>query len=127
MRAQGSVPQALVKRRHVALDRHDVVRAPGEDGLRGVGLRMQRVDRDDRPGQVGERLQQLPDGGDLVRFRRHGGLPEHGADAVCQRRDQVRGLPVLVPGAADRLAVDRDYQPALLTCTALVCSQAPST
>ena len=75
-------------------------------------LRVQRVDRDDRAGQVGERLQQVPDGGDLVRLRVHGDLPEDRADAVRQRRDQVRGLPVLVLRAADGLAVDRDHQPA---------------
>src|SRR5690242_7253836 len=38
--------------------------------------------------------------------------PEDYADAVRQRRDQVRGLPVPVRGAADGLAVDRDHQPA---------------
>jgi hypothetical protein len=94
------------------LDGHDVVRAPAGDGLRGVVLRVQRVDRDDRSGQAGERLQQVPHRGDLVRFRFHGGLPEDRADAVRQRRDQVRGLPALVLGAADGLAVDGDHQPA---------------
>jgi hypothetical protein len=38
--------------------------------------------------------------------------PEDRADAVRQRRDQVRGFPGLVFGAADGLAVDRDHQPA---------------
>jgi hypothetical protein len=64
------------------------------------------------PGQAGERFEQVPDGGDLVRLRGDGGLPEDGADAVRQRRDQMRGLPVLVLGAADCLAADRDHQPA---------------
>ena len=45
-------------------------------------------------------------------FRVHGDLPEDCADAVHQRRDQVRGLPVLVLRAADGLAVDGDHQPA---------------
>jgi len=94
------------------LDRHDVVRAPAGDGLRGVILGVQRVDRDDRPGQAGKRLQQVPHRGDLVRLRRHGDLPEHRADAVRQRRDQVRGLPGRILRAADGLAVDRDYQAA---------------
>ncbi len=71
---------------------HHLAGAPAEDGLRGVVLRMQRVDRDDRSGQAGERLQQVPHRGDLVRFRFHGGLPEDRADAVRQRRDQVRGF-----------------------------------
>ena len=87
---------------------------------------MHRVDRDDRPGQVGERLQQVPDGGDLVGLRIHGDLAEDRADAVRQGRDQVRGLPVLVLRAADGLAVDAitSRPPA---CAALVCSQAPRT
>ena len=34
------------------------------------------------------------------------------ADAVRQGRDQVRGLPFLVPRAADGLAVDGDHEPA---------------
>ena len=71
-----------------------------------------RVDRDDRAGQVGERLQQVPHRGDLVGLRVHGDLAEDRADAVRQGRDQVRGLPVLVLRAADGLAVDRDHQPA---------------
>ena len=41
------------------LDGHHVVGAPAKDGLRGVMLRVHGVDRDDRPGQVGERLQIL--------------------------------------------------------------------
>jgi len=69
-----------------------------------------RVDRDDRPGQVGERPQQVSHRGDLVRLRVHGDLAGDRADAVRQRRDQVRGLPGLVLRAADRLAVDRDHQ-----------------
>ena len=48
------------------LDGHHVIGAPAEDGLRGVMLRVHRVDREDRPGQVGERLQQLPHRGDLI-------------------------------------------------------------
>jgi len=94
------------------LDGHHVVRPAAGDDLRGVVLRVHRVDRDDRPGQVSERLQQVPHRGDLVRFRGDGGLPEDCADAMRQRRDQVRGLPVPVFGAADGLAVDRDHQPA---------------
>jgi hypothetical protein len=112
MAAQGSFFQLPVQRRHVGLDGHDVVRVPGEDGLRGVSLRVHGVDGDDRAGQAGERLQQVPHGGDLVRFLRHGDLPEDRADAVGQRRDQVRGLPGLVLRAADGLAVDGDDQPA---------------
>jgi hypothetical protein len=64
------------------------------------------VDRDDRGGQVSECLQQVPHGGDLVALRIHGDLPEDGADAVGQCRDQVRGLPVFAFRAADALAVD---------------------
>jgi hypothetical protein len=94
------------------LDGHHVICLPGGDDLRGVALRVQRVDRDDGAGQAGERLQQLPRCRDLVRFRVHGDLPEDRADAVRQRRDQVRGLAVLVPGAADGLAVDGDHQAA---------------
>jgi hypothetical protein len=48
------------------LDWEHVIGAPAGDGLRGVMLRVHRVDRDDRPGQVGERLQELPHGRDLV-------------------------------------------------------------
>jgi hypothetical protein len=94
------------------IDGHHVVGAPAEDDLRGVTLRVHRVDRDDRGGETGERLQQVPHRGDLVRFLLHGDLPENRADAVCQRCDQVRGLPVLVLRAADGLAVDGDHEPA---------------
>jgi hypothetical protein len=94
------------------LDDHHVIRAPAEDDLRGIAQRVHRVDRDDRPGQVSERLQQVPHRGDLVRFRVHGGLPEDCADAVRQRGGQVRGLSVTVLRAADRLAVDRYHQSA---------------
>jgi hypothetical protein len=86
---------------------------PARDDLRGVASRVQCVDRDDRPGQIGERVQQIPDRGDLVRLRGYRHLPEDRADAVRQRRDQVRGLPVLIPRAADGLAVNGDHQPAL--------------
>jgi hypothetical protein len=70
------------------------------------------VDRDDRGGETGECFQQVPHRGDLIRFLLHGDLAENRADAVRQRRDQVRGLPVLAPRAADGLAVDGDHQPA---------------
>jgi len=94
------------------LDGHHVVGTPAEDDPRGVMLRVHCVDREDCPGQVGERLQQLPHRGDLVGFLLHGDLAEDRADAVRQRRDQVRGLPVLVLRAPDGLAVDGDHQPA---------------
>ena len=94
------------------LDGHHVIGAPAEDDLRGVTLRVHGVDRDDRGGEAGERFQQVPHRGDLVRFRVHGDLAEDRADAVRQRRDQVRGLPGLVLRAADGLAVDGDHQPA---------------
>jgi hypothetical protein len=94
------------------LDGHHVIRAPAGDDLSGVALRVQCADRDDRPGQAGERLQQVPHRRDLVRLRGHGGLPEDRADAVRQGRDQVRGLPGLVFGAPDGLAADGDHQPA---------------
>ena len=77
-------------------------------------------------GEAGERFQQVPHCGDLVGLLVHGDLAEDRADAVRQRRDQVRGLPVLVLRAADGLAVDGDDQPPP-ACTALVCSQAPRT
>ena len=93
------------------LDGHHVVRPPGEDHLRRVSLRVHCVDREDCPGHVGERLQQLPHCGDLVGLLVYGDLAEDRADAVRQGRDQVRGLPVLVLRAADGLAVDRDHQP----------------
>jgi hypothetical protein len=32
---------------------------PGEDDLRGVALRVHGAERDDGPGQAGERLQQV--------------------------------------------------------------------
>jgi hypothetical protein len=69
-------------------------------------LRVQCVDRQDRPGQVGGCFQQFAYQGDLVALRVHGGLAENRADAVRQGRDQVRGLPSLVLRAADGLAVD---------------------
>jgi len=77
-----------------------------------VPLCVQGAGRDDRPGQVSERLQQFPDGRDLIGLRVHGGLAEDRADTLRQGRDQVRGFLFPVPGAADGLAVDRDYQPA---------------
>ena len=85
---------------------------PAEDDLRGISLRVHCVDRDDRGGEAGERFQQVPYRGDLVRFRVHGDLAEDRADPVRQRRDQVRSLSFLVLRAADGLAVDRDHQPA---------------
>jgi hypothetical protein len=94
------------------LDGHHVISAPAQDDLGSITLRVHRVNRQDCAGQVGERLQQVPDCGDLIRLRVHGDLPEDRADAVRQRRDQVRGLPVLISCAADGLAVDGDHQPA---------------
>jgi hypothetical protein len=96
----------------LALTGHHVIGAPADDELRGVVLRVHCADRDDRGGEAGERFQQLPHCGDLVRFRVHGNLPEDCADAVGQCRDQVRGLPGLALRTADRLAADRDHQPA---------------
>jgi hypothetical protein len=108
----GQLLQLPVKRRHVALDGHHVIRVPAEDDLRRVALRVQSIDRDDCPGQVSEGFQQVPDSGDLVGLRGHGGLPEGRADAVRQGRDQVRSLSFLVLRAADGLPVDGDHQPA---------------
>ena len=48
------------------LDGHHVAGAPAEDELRGVVLRVHRVDRQDRAREVGERLQQLAHRRDLV-------------------------------------------------------------
>jgi len=70
------------------------------------------VHRQDRVGQVGERLQQLAYCGNLVAPRVHGDLSEDRVGAVCEGRDQVRGPPVLVLRAAGGLAVDRDDQAA---------------
>ena len=84
---------------------------PAEDDLRGVVLRVQRIQGDDRPGQVGEGGEQVPDGGDLGALRGHGDLPEDRADAVREGRDQVRGLPVLPLRAPHGLPVDGDDQP----------------
>jgi len=94
------------------LNGHHVVGAPAEDDLRGVMLRVHCVDRDNGGGEAGERLQQVPHRGDLIGLLVHGDLAEDCADAVCQGRDQVRGLPVLVLRAADGLPVDGDHQPA---------------
>jgi hypothetical protein len=94
------------------LDGHHVVRLAGEDRTRGVMLRMHCVDRQDCPGQVSERLQQLPYRGDLIALLVHGDLAEDRADAVRQGRDQVRRLTALALRSADGLAVDRDDQAA---------------
>ena len=94
------------------LDGHHVVSATAEDGLRGVMLGVHRVEREDRPGQVGERRQQLPHRGDLVRLLVRRDLAQDRADPVRQGSDQVRGLPGHAPRAADGLAVDGDDQPA---------------
>jgi len=94
------------------LDGHHVAGAPAEDDLRGVMLSVHGVDRDDRGGEAGKRFQQVPHRRDLVGLRVHGDLAEDRADAVRQRRYQVRRLPVLVLRAADGLAVDGDHQPA---------------
>jgi hypothetical protein len=64
------------------LDGHHVTGAPAEDDLRGVMLRVHRVDRDDRGGQTGERFQQVPHCGDLVGLLLYGDLAEDRADAV---------------------------------------------
>jgi hypothetical protein len=80
---------------------------PAGNGLRGVGLRAQGADRDDRAGQVSERFQQFPDGRDLIGLLLRGDLAEDRADTVRQGRDQVRGFLFPVPGAAVGLAADR--------------------
>ena len=72
-----------------------------------VSLCVQGAGRDDRPGQVTERLQQFPDGTDLIGLRVHGDLAEDRADTLRQGRDQVQGFLFPVPGAADGLAADR--------------------
>ena len=94
------------------LDGHHVVGAPAQDDLRGVMLRVHRVDRDDCGGEAGERFQQVPHGGDLIGLLVCGDLPEDRADPGRQGRDQVRGLPGLVLRAADGLPVDGDDSPA---------------
>ena len=115
-----------MKRGHVALDGHHVVGLSADDGLRGVGLRVQGVDRDDRAGQVSERLQQLPDGWYLIALRVHGDLPQDRADAVGKGGDQVRAFPSLsfAPRTALPSIAITSRPPAR---TALVCSQAPRT
>jgi hypothetical protein len=123
---QGSFLSCREQGGHVALDGLRVVRVPAEDELLGVVLRVQRVQDDDRPGQVGECGQQVPDRGDLVAFRVHGDLAKDRADAVRESRDQVRGLPVLAlraPTALPSTAITS--RPAART--ALVNSQAPRT
>jgi len=67
-RGPGQHLELPVQGGHVGLDGHHVVGASAEDGLCGVMLRVHCVDREDRPGQVGEGFQQLPHGGDLIRF-----------------------------------------------------------
>ncbi len=95
----------------------NVVCAPVQDRPCGVVLGVQRAHRHDRARQVGERLEKFADGGDLVALGVDGDLAEDGADAVGQRRDQVRGLPVLAqagehvgPGVGGPLA-DRGERP----------------
>jgi len=95
---------------HVGLDGHHVVRLPAQDRRRGVMLRVQRVDRQDRPDQVGERLQQLAHRGNLVALLIHLDLAEDRAAAVRQGCHQVRCLPAPRFRAADGLAVHRDNQ-----------------
>jgi hypothetical protein len=73
-------------------------------------LRVHCVDREDRPHQVGERLQQLPHRRDLIRFLVDGDLAEDRADPVREGRDQVRGLPEVVY----LITSDRDADPATL-------------
>jgi len=58
-------------------------------------LDVQHVHGHDRARQVGERLEKFADGGDLVALGVDGDLAEDGADAVGQRRDQVRAFPSL--------------------------------
>jgi hypothetical protein len=77
----GQLLQLLVQGGHVALDGHDVIRAPAEDDLCGVALRVHCVDRDNGGGEAGERFQQVAHRGDLVGLRVHGGLPEDRPDA----------------------------------------------
>jgi hypothetical protein len=47
----GQLLQLLVQGRHAGLDGHHVVGVPTGDGLRGVALRVQGADRDDRPAR----------------------------------------------------------------------------
>jgi hypothetical protein len=103
------------------------VGALAKDDLRGVMPRVHRVDHDNCAGEAGERFQQLAHRRDLVGLLVHGGLPEDRADAVRQRRDQVRAFPSLL------FFVPRTDLPSMAitslppACTALVHSQAPGT
>jgi hypothetical protein len=61
-------------------------------------LRVHRVDREDCPCQVGERLQQLPHRGDFIRFLLHCDLPRT-APSPCASA----ALPPAVPGGTAAL------------------------
>jgi len=79
--------------------------------LGGVGVRVQRVGGDDRPGKV-QRLQQGLEGGDLAGGAVDLVLGQHTAGGVVHRGQQV-DLAAVVFGASQRLAIDRDCPPPL--------------
>lgn len=95
--------------RMIVLHAQHVVSLPLTDLVGNRRLRAHRVDGHDAVLDV-ERAQQLGDRGDLIRFLRGRGLPEHDADFGGERANHVQRFSRSLAGRAPaRLAVDGDH------------------
>jgi hypothetical protein len=92
------------------LDRDHIVRAaPGK--VAGVlALGVQGLRGDDRVGDF-QAVQQLSEHRDLIGLGPHLHLAQHHAPGLVERREQVTAALVVVPRAAQSLAVHRDHPP----------------
>jgi hypothetical protein len=84
----------------------------GDEEPGGVGVAVQRIGRHHGPGQLQPGQQRL-EGGDLTGGAVDLALSEHGATGMVHRGQQM-DPPAVLPGARQRLAVDRDSTPTLM-------------
>ncbi len=97
----------LQHRRTVGLEREQIVAAPVEDQLRGLGLSVDRIAGDQHPLE-GQRREQGAGGGDLVLARRHPSLPDAQTRVAAEGGDHMQGRAPrrTIERAAQRLAVN---------------------
>ena len=96
-----------VQGRLVAFDREQVVRPAGVEVVRVLGLGMEGIGGDERPGDV-EGVQQRRESVDFIGLLADGGLSEDDAGFMIEGSEQVWRPAVNTAGTADGLAVDRD-------------------
>jgi hypothetical protein len=103
----GQAGAAVQERGLVGLDGEQVVGLlAGDQELGGVGVGVQRIGGDHRPGQV-QGGQQRDQARDLAGGAADVALGEHRAGGVVHRGEQVDLPAVVAFGAPQRLAVDR--------------------